>query len=334
MFCANCGKEVTENMVFCANCGAKIERDQSEKTKIDLTKAAVESLKNEPNVIDVKIVNDKKGRRSAENKTDAADGSTKAESKKNKPVAVFKYSLIGFAVGLVFMIFGGRMMNVGIFVLAVLFFPLLISGIMLASNYDKKHEEKLLVERAKAEKELEKRVENKNSMLFSTAAVAGVVGLMFLKAFPVTLIKFNLIDLVKYGIGLRTKDIAGIPLASDSTMFFSVITGVLMLCVIAAAVSMLSAVLVLDPTDEKYSKKIHNFWSEAVYAFGFSAYLLLFAPGLIIDSFLDYHRSIDLIDRFTFKEPDSLMLYYGFFMFIMAFYAMIKDRKYKKVYIV
>ncbi|MBR2086620.1 MAG: hypothetical protein IJ906_05710, partial [Oscillospiraceae bacterium] len=68
------------------------------------------------------------------------------------------------------------------------------------------------------------------------------------------------------------------------------------------------------------------------YSLGLSAFLLMFAPMFIIESFKDYHWTISFVDKLTFKEPDSIMIYYSLFAVVLCIFAIIKDRKYKKAF--
>ena len=323
MYCDNCGSEITENMKFCRSCGAKIEAIDDVKQPVDQQELVKAAFKDDPNVEVVEIITEPA---KPEEPTD----------KKYRSTAVFKISLFGLILGIMLILLGkedkGVVFKVGIGVAGTCGFLFLISGIMLAARFDKRREYKVSQKAQKLYEELEHKAENKTHMFICAAATAGAAALMFVNAYPVATVKFSLFSLVKYGIGLSTKKIAGIPLAGDSTLIYSIIAGVLMLWVIFSAISMLFDVFNLDPSAENYAKKVHSFWDKAIYSLGISAFLLMFAPMFIINSFEDYHWIINFADKLTFKEPDSIMVYYSMFTVVLCIFAIIKNRKYKKAF--
>ena len=323
MYCDNCGSEITENMKFCRSCGVKIEAFDAVKQPVDMQELAKAAFKNDPNVEDVKII------------AEPAKPEEPAD-KKYKSTAVFKISLFGLILGIMLILLGkedkGAVFTVGISVIGICVFLFLISGIMLAARYDKRRENEQSQKAQKLYEELEHKAENKTHMFICAAATAGAAVLTFVNAYPVATVKFSLFSLVKYGIGLGTKEIAGIPLAGKSTLYISIVAGLIMLWMIYSAISMLFDVFKLDPSAENYVQKIHSFWDKAIYSLGLSAVMLIFGPMIIINSFKDYHWAIGFVDKLTFKEPDSMMIYYGLFAFVLCIFAIIKDRKYKKAF--
>ena len=323
MYCDNCGSEITENMKFCRMCGVRITAFDAVKQPVDQQELVKAAFKDDPNVEVVKII------------TEPIKPEEPAD-KKYKSTAVFKFSLFGLILGLMLLLLDkedkGVVFKVGIGVTATCGLLFLISGIMLAARFDKRRENEQSQKAQKLYEKLEHKAENKTHMFICAAATAGAAVLTFVNAYPVATVKFSLFSLVKYGIGLSTKKIAGIPLAGDSTLYISIVAGLIMLWMIYSAISMLFDVFKLDPSAENYVQKIHSFWDKAIYSLGISAFLLMFAPMFIINSFEDYHWIINFADKLTFKEPDSMMIYYSLFAVVLCFFAIIKDRKYKKAF--
>lgn len=313
MFCNHCGNKIEEDAKICNRCGSRINRCE---TKVTGSETALNGVC----TTTVRVMN--------------AQGTVAV--KKGRASAVFKWSIPLAAIGTMLVISGVKQKNgafaVGAALLAVAAVIFIVAGLILLGRLSKRLEEKSSQRSADLCRKLEHRAESRLQMVLCAAALVGGAYTMFIKTYTINSIKVSVFDLLKIGIGLGTKKIAGIPLGSQETKWMAIIAAVIAASAFITAASVLMNSFTLHKGDDDYSVKIHRFWNSVKWASGCFAAVMFFYPSVIYKCFSNDHKIISKFIGINFADSGSIMTYILCLFAIVFVFACVKDRKYKKVF--